>query len=110
MAVDQNPNPSGEQTPPEEPPCPPELIAESIPCLPDKTAEDVTDPELDKIVEDTFPASDPIPVMGTIAPATKNPEEPRPKPPSGTASRAFQPPFTRPEKLGGWTLVGYGTA
>lgn len=64
-----------------------ETPAEVIPCLPDETAEDVSDRELDKIVEDTFPASDPIPVLGTIALATENHEKTPPIPEPSTKNR-----------------------
>jgi hypothetical protein len=36
--------------------------------LPDKTAQELSQQDLDDALEETFPASDPIPTMGAVTP------------------------------------------
>lgn len=39
--------------------------------IPDKTPEDMSEKDLDEALEDTVPASDPLPASGTISPKSE---------------------------------------
>lgn len=43
--------------------------------LPDKTAEELSQQDLDEALEETFPASDPIPTLGAITPKEEEPSQ-----------------------------------